>query len=83
MRVVVISNGAPVDAEKDIIGHKIIQIRPMTDGERDIEGWSQGTMVLVLDNQICLFAAQDEEGNDHGEMFGHNIVFDRFGIYWR
>jgi hypothetical protein len=54
----------------NIVGQKIVKVRPMTDKERDKEGWCRGTTVLELSNGVLLYASSDEEGNDAGAMFG-------------
>ena len=56
----------------NVIGQTITQVRPMTDKERDKEGWYRGTTVLVLGNGVLLYASRDDEGNDAGAMFGRN-----------
>lgn len=56
----------------NVIGQTITQVRPMTDKERDKEGWYRGTTVIVLGNGVLLYASSDEEGNDAGAMFGRD-----------
>jgi len=56
-----------------IVGHKIVEIRPMTTTELKHEGWDEhANSVLVLDNGVVLYASRDEEGNGPGCIFVHN-----------
>jgi hypothetical protein len=54
----------------NVTGQKIVKVRPMTEEEKDREGWYRGTTVLELSNGVLLYASSDEEGNDAGAMFG-------------
>ena len=58
----------------DIVGKKIVDIRPMTKQETKDEYWEE-TMngpatVLVLDDGTLLYPSQDPEGNGPGAIFG-------------
>jgi len=55
---------------ENIIGQKIVEVRPMTSEEKEDEGWEYGTVVIVLNNGVLLYSSSDEEGNDAGVMFG-------------
>lgn len=55
---------------KEIIGAKIINVRPMTQDEKELEGWEDQTVAIELDNGIVLYPSQDEEGNGGGALFG-------------
>jgi hypothetical protein len=57
---------------KELIGKKIVRIRPMSEAEKDAEGWenSGATSVIELDNGILIYPSQDDEGNGGGTMFG-------------
>lgn len=60
-------------SSKDLIGHKIINIRPMTLKEAGVEGWGyrhRATPVIELDNGLVLYPSRDEEGNGPGVIFG-------------
>lgn len=57
---------------KNIVGQKIVKIRPMTDEEMENEGWSRGTVVIELSNGVLLYPSSDEEGNNAGVIFGKN-----------
>ena len=56
----------------DVIGHKIVDVRPMTRKEMNKEMWGSRTipLVIVLDNGIKLYPSSDEEGNGPGALFG-------------
>ena len=60
----------------NVIGQKIVKIRPMTNREKENEGWYRGTTVLELDNGVLLYASSDEEGNDAGALFGKDREVD-------
>lgn len=63
------------------IGSKITKIRPMTKKERDAEGWDSGSTAIEFDCGAVLYASCDEEGNNHGEIFGYDKKSgQRFGI---
>ena len=52
-----------------LIGRTIKKVRLMTKEEQDACGWSSRAVVLVLDNGDCIWASQDDEGNDAGALF--------------
>ena len=58
----------------DVVGAKIVDIRPMTKKEKKEIGWDEDHMgtpkVVVFDNGMILAASQDEEGNGPGAFFG-------------
>ena len=58
----------------ELIGKKIVRVRPMTNRELEREGWTL-TMhgrppVLVLDDGTTIYPSQDEEGNHYGALVG-------------
>ena len=55
---------------ENVVGQKIVKVRPMTNEEKDYEGWYRGTIIIELDNGVLLYPSSDEEGNDTGAMFG-------------
>ena len=57
---------------KNVVGQKIVKVRPMTVEECEYEGWYHGAMVIELSNGVLLYSSSDEEGNDAGAMFGKN-----------
>jgi hypothetical protein len=56
-----------------LVGRTIVEIRPMTDRELELEGWDWGrppvVTAIVLDNGIVLYPSRDEDGNGPGEIF--------------
>jgi len=44
--------------ETDIIGQKVIAVRPMTDAEKQKEGWYEGATVIVFESGVCLYPSQ-------------------------
>ena len=58
----------------EIIGQKIVDIRPMTTEEYAEQGWDEPrfnpVMVLVLSDGTVLFSSCDYEGNHGGALFG-------------
>jgi hypothetical protein len=60
----------------DVIGIKIINIRPMTKRELDFEGWKKDSthspFVIELENGVLLYPSQDDEANGPGTLFGRN-----------
>ena len=66
---------AKFKVSKDVIGHKIVAARRMTEAEGENEGWLPFDMhgapqVLILDNGILLYPSRDSEGNGAGALFG-------------
>ena len=60
---------------ENIIGHKVVECRPMTDQELFDEGWTPeygGTSVIVLDNGVKLYPSRDDEGNGPGKIFARD-----------
>lgn len=62
-----------------LIGHKIINVRPMAESEKELAGFvkdeyedreccADGVAVLVLSNGARVFALSDPEGNDGGHL---------------
>ena len=57
----------------NIVGRKIVAVRPMKNLEQIVAGWDRWDNVptaIVLDDGTVLFASRDEEGNGPGEIFG-------------
>lgn len=57
----------------NLIGKTILQVRPMTKEEKDINGWCQENIVIVLSDGTKLFPSCDYEGNAPGAIFGTTI----------
>lgn len=53
---------------EDLVGKRIVNIRPMSNEEHDRMGWDRG-LILELDNGYVLIPASDEEGNSDGDLF--------------
>lgn len=72
-----------VTVDDNIVGSKIIDIRPMTADEMEAEGWRKREipMVLVLSSGTILYPSQDTEGNDAGSLFGKTSDGVSIGIY--
>jgi hypothetical protein len=67
--------------ERELIGQKIVAIRPMTSRECNAEGWGKKrATVLCLENGILLYPSRDEEGNDAGSLFGTDGKGETFAI---
>jgi len=70
---------------KDLIGKKIMAIRPISTKELEAEGWegtNTATCVILLEGGTLLYPSQDDEGNGPGTLFGqdkdgHFIVWDK------
>lgn len=57
------------DAEKLLLGKKIVAVRYMTDEEVLEIGWNKAPIVLQLDDGNIIFPSMDDEGNDAGALF--------------
>jgi len=56
---------------KELIGRKIVEIRPMSKAEMEAEGWSRGRgTVIILDDGMMIYPSKDGEGNGPGVLFG-------------
>lgn len=70
---------------KELIGKKIMAIRPISKKELESEGWGDrhsATCVIVLEGGTLLYPSQDDEGNGPGTLFGMDkdgqfIVWDK------
>jgi hypothetical protein len=69
-------------ATDELVGMKIMEVRPMTDEELKSECWEESgdTMVLVLSDGTKLYASQDEEGSGPGTLFGTTAKGKQFGL---
>ncbi len=67
----------------ELIGKKIVRLRPMTKNEREDEGWENhhsATSVIELEGGILIYPSSDDEGNGAGTLFGKDGK-ERFYIY--
>jgi hypothetical protein len=53
---------------KDIIGKKIVNVRPMTPGEARTTGFYKKPFIFVLNDGSLLIPQSDDEGNDGGAV---------------
>jgi hypothetical protein len=58
------------EAEKHLLGRKIIGVRWMTDSQREELGWYSAAVLFMLDDGTLLWPSADDEGNDAGALFG-------------
>ena len=49
-------------------GKKIVNVRYMSDEERDAYGWTHKPMVIFFDDGSYLFPMSDDEGNEAGAL---------------
>jgi len=75
---------APKIMPKLFVGNTVTEIRPMTKGELDAEGWELSKywsqpLAIVLSNGTRIYASRDSEGNGPGEFFGRTKEGD--GLY--
>ena len=69
---------------KELIGRKIVCVRPITEQEREDEGWDNdhsATSVIELDNGTLIYPSQDDEGNGAGTLFGKSKDGETFYVY--
>lgn len=62
-----------------IVGAKIVSVRPLTDGELETMGWTDGyssevPFVIILSNGRALVPSMDSEGNGAGHVFVEQMV---------
>jgi len=69
---------------KDLIGRKIVRIRPLSNADRKVEGWEEthgATSVIELDDGTLIYPSQDDEGNGPGTLFGRGKSGDTFYVW--
>lgn len=68
----------------ELIGKKIVKIRPMTRKEAEDNGWDyplgSATSVIELEGGTVIIPSGDDEGNTAGTLFGSDKEGD-FYIY--
>jgi hypothetical protein len=60
-------------ASDQLLGRRIVEVRYMTDAEMSEHYWTSRALVLVLDNGLRVYAAEDEEGNGAGALMTDNL----------
>lgn len=65
----------------ELIGKKVVDIRPMTEKEMIQEYWDTQSTVIVFDDGTYIYASSDEEGNGPGVIFGTRPKGEQFAIY--
>jgi len=63
-------------AENLLKNQKIVDVRYMTEKERDMLGWSNRCIIIVLNDGTAIYPSRDDEGNDAGALFVDNIEKD-------
>jgi hypothetical protein len=56
-----------------LLGRRIVEVRYMTDAEMTEQYWASRALVLVLDNGLKVYAAEDEEGNGAGALMTNDL----------
>lgn len=52
----------------DLVGRKIVSVKPMEDATAKMMGWYKRPFVLTLDDGSILIPQCDDEGNDGGAL---------------
>jgi hypothetical protein len=60
-------------ASNQLLGRRIVEVRYMTDAEMAEHYWTSKALVLVLDNGLKVYAAEDEEGNEAGVLMTNDL----------
>ena len=63
-----------------LVGRKIVDIRYLSDEEKELTGFFHSPPVMVLDNGDLVFPSADDEGNDGGALFGCGSIGDNFAL---
>ena len=56
------------DIHKVLVGRKIVEVRYLTDEEKNDMGWFDSPAVLILDDGNWVMPMADDEGNNAGAM---------------
>jgi hypothetical protein len=57
-----------MEAFKDLIGKKIVEVRHMSREEADTWGWDQRPVIISFEDGTTLVPTRDDECNDGGAM---------------
>jgi len=70
---------------RELIGQKIVKIRPITQKEREQEGgwdnFDSATSVIELENGVLIYPSSDDEGNCAGTLFGKDSKGNTFYVF--
>lgn len=64
------------DAEKALVGRKIVAVRYMTGEEMADHGWDRSALAIFLDDGTAIYPSMDDEGNGPGALFTTNKKFE-------
>lgn len=59
-------------AEHLLKGKKIVSVRYMNEQEKEMLGWHNRCVIIVLDDGTAIYPSRDDEGNDAGALFVDN-----------
>jgi len=59
-------------AKKQLLNRKIVDVRYLSEEEAENLGWTQRSVVMVLDDGNMIYPSSDDEGNDAGALFTCN-----------
>jgi len=59
-------------AKKHLLNKKIVEVRYMTQKEKENLGFFSRALVLCLDDDTLIFPSADDEGNNAGALFGQD-----------
>ena len=57
-------------ARQRLLNRMIVEVRYLSPAECQQLMWDRASVVIVLDNGMCIYAARDAEGNDAGALHG-------------
>jgi len=68
---------------QDMIGKKIVSIRPISKAELEEEGWDGhgATSVIELEDGTIIYPSSDDEGNNAGTLFGKDKNGQTFYVF--
>jgi hypothetical protein len=59
-------------AKQQLLNRKIVDVRYLSEEEAENLGWTQRSVVMVLDDGNMIYPSSDDEGNDAGALFTCN-----------
>lgn len=63
-------------SRKHLLNKKIIEVRYLTDEEKEMLGWYGRALILILEDGTLIFPSTDDEGNDAGALLGQTPKSD-------